>query len=190
MGPESLNFLGVALPKAQLYLVLPFLFALWMAWIDVKTRRIPNYLILGSILSGLAYQLWFHGWAGLADGFLGICLGFVLLIFFYLKAGLGAGDVKALAALGAWLGPLQTLYLFIYMAFSGVLIIIGFLWWRGLLWGKIRRIYGNLTNFILLHTYSPAPHAEPTPTPEGERIPYALSIALGMACLCWHKFTN
>jgi prepilin peptidase CpaA len=190
MGPESLNFIGVALPKAQLYLVLPLLLALSMAWIDVKTKRIPNLLTLGSALAGLAYQLWFHGWAGLAAGFLGIGLGFVLLIFFYMKGGLGAGDVKALAALGAWLGPLQTLYLFIYMALSGVLIMIGFLWWRGLLWGKLRRIYGILTNFVLLHAYSPAPQSEPTPTPEGERMPYALSIALGMACLCWQRLIN
>ena len=115
----------------------------------------------------------------------------IFLIFFYLRGGLGAGDVKALAALGAWLGPLQTLYLFIYMAFSGVLIFVGFLWWRGLLWGKIRGIYGILVNFILLRPYSlEKPKSEPTPTPTGERIPYALSIALGMAFLCWHRFTN
>lgn len=190
MGPESLNFLGVALPKAQLYLVLPLLLALGMAWIDVKTNRIPNFLTIGSALAGLAYQLWFHGWAGLVDGFLGIGLGFILLIFFYMKAGLGAGDVKALAALGAWLGHLQTLFLFIYMGLSGVLIVIGFLWWRGLLWGKVWRFYGILKNFILLHAYSPAPKSKPTPTPEGERIPYALSIALGMAYLCWQKLIN
>lgn len=190
MASESLNFLGVALPKAHLYLVLPLLLACWMAWIDVKTKRIPNYLTLGSALAGLAYQLWFHGWAGMADGVLGIGLGFALIIFFYLRGGLGAGDVKALAALGAWLGPLQTLYLFIYMAFSGVLIIVGFLWWRGLLWGKIRRIYGVLENFILLRSYHSVPRPEPTPPLKSESMPYALSIALGMAFLCWHRFTN
>ena len=75
MASEFLNFLGVALPKAHLYLVLPLLLAGWMAWIDIKTYRIPNYLTLGTALAGLAYQLWFHGWAGLADGFLGIGLG-------------------------------------------------------------------------------------------------------------------
>lgn len=191
MASESLNFLGVALPKAHLYLVLPLLLAFWMAWTDIKTYRIPNYLTLGSALVGLVYQFWFHGWAGVADGFLGIGLGFALLIFFYSRRGLGAGDVKALAALGAWLGLSQTLYLFIYMAISGVLILVGFLWWRGLLWGKIRQVYGFLVNFILVRTYPPVPKSKTTPpTPKSESIPYSLSLALGMAILCWHRFTS
>jgi prepilin peptidase CpaA len=189
MASESLNFLGAALPKAHLYLVLPLMLACWMAWIDIKTYRIPNYLTLGSALAGLAYQLWFQGWAGVADGFLGIGMGFAMLIFFYLRGGLGAGDVKVLAALGAWLGPLQTLYLFIYMAFSGVLIIVVVLWWRGLLWGKIRQVYSFLMIFILLRSYPPVLQSETTPpNPKRERIPYSLSMALGMAFLCWQKF--
>ena len=191
MASESLNLLGVAWPKAHLYLALPLLLACWMAWNDIKTYRIPNYLTLGSGLGGLAYQLWVHGWVGLADGFLGIGLGLALLIFFYWRQGLGAGDVKALAALGAWLGPLQTAYLFIYMAFSGVVIIVAFLWWRGLLWSKIRQTYEFLVNLILVRTYHPVPQSETTPpTPKGERIPYSLAIALGMALLCWQRFTS
>jgi len=188
MASESLNFIGITLPKAHLHLALPLLLALWMAWIDMKTNRIPNYLTLGSALAGLAYQLWVHGWPGVAEGFLGIGLGFALLIFFYLKGGLGAGDVKALAALGAWLGPWQTFCLFVYMAFSGVLILVGFLWWRGLLWGKIRRLYGFLVNFILLGSFPSMPQSETAPTPESVRMPYALAIALGMALVCWQKF--
>ncbi len=194
MGTESLHLLGATLPKAQIYLVMPLLLALWMAWIDLKSNRIPNYLTLGCALAGLAYQLWAYGWTGLADGFLGLGLGFALLFVFYLMGGLGAGDVKALAALGAWLGPWQTLYLFIYMAFSGVLLIVCFLWWRGLLWGKLRKIYEFLLNLILLGSSPVKPQSETTPipkaTPKGERMPYALAIALGMVFLCWQKFTG
>ena len=144
MSSESFNVIGLSFSKVQLNLVLPLLFALWMAWHDARTNRIPNYLTLGGVLAGLGYQLGLHGWTGLADGFWGMCLGFALLILFYWKGGLGAGDVKALAALGAWLGPLQMIYLFIYMAFSGVILIVFFLWWRGLLWGKIRQLWAFL----------------------------------------------
>jgi len=106
MSSESLTFVQVySLLKAQLNLIFPFLLALLMAWMDIKTHRIPNYLTFGCALAGLGYQLGFHGLTGLADGFLGMALGLALLIFFYLKGGMGAGDVKALAALGAWLGP-------------------------------------------------------------------------------------
>jgi prepilin peptidase CpaA len=137
-----LDSIGSSLPKAQLTLVVPLLIALAMAWIDMRTNRIPNYLTLGCALSGLGYQLGFSGWTGLADGFLGMVVGFALLIFFYWKQGLGAGDVKALAALGAWMGPQQTIYLAIYMAISGLFLAVFFLWRRGLLGAKLRQFRG------------------------------------------------
>jgi len=190
MDSEFLNFIGLGLPKARLNMILPFLLSLWMAWSDIKTKRIPNYLVLGVALAGLAYQLGFRGWTGLADGFWGIGLGFALLIFFYWKGGLGAGDVKAFAALGAWLGPLQTIYLFIFTAISGVPVMAGFLWWRGVLWGKIRQTLISLVNLVLLRPHPSMPRSEATPPPEAEGIPYAISMALGMALLCWHDLTG
>ena len=96
-------------------LLLPLLLSLWMAWGDIRTQRIPNYLSLGTAVAGLGFQLGCHGWGGLWSGFLGLVLGFGLLLIPYLLKGMGAGDVKALAALGAWLGPRNTLFLFIYM---------------------------------------------------------------------------
>ncbi|MBW1991120.1 MAG: prepilin peptidase, partial [Deltaproteobacteria bacterium] len=96
---------------AHLHLVLPLALALVMAGWDFCTRRIPNFLTLGGALAGLVFQAAAHGLSGLAQGFLGLALGLGLLLPFYWKAGLGAGDVKALAALGTWLGPLTTLYL-------------------------------------------------------------------------------
>ncbi len=195
MGLDSafLNSIGLALPKARLDLILPFLLALVMAWSDIKTNRIPNYLTLGVALAGLAYQTGSRGWAGLADGFLGMCLGFALLIFFYWRRDLGAGDVKALAALGAWLGPMQTVYLFIATAFSGLLVLVGFLWWRGVLWGKIRRTLATLVNLVLLRPHPsipPMPRANAPANPETDRIPYVTAMALGMAIICWHGFTS
>lgn len=184
MSAESFNFIGINFSKVQINLVLPLLFALWMAWHDVRTNRIPNYLTLGGVLAGLGYQLGSYGWTGLANGFLGMCLGFALLILFYWKGGLGAGDVKALAALGAWLGPLQTLFLFIYMAFSGIILIVFFLWWRGLLWGQIRRLWSVLLNRLLTRGYGSMPPSASTPGPESSGIPYAVAMAMGMVILC------
>ena len=95
--------------RENAYLIPPLVLACWMAWGDAHTRRIPNYLTLLAALSGLGFQFGAHGWPGLGQGLLGLCGGFVLMIGFYLKGGMGAGDIKALAALGAWLGPLATL---------------------------------------------------------------------------------
>ncbi len=183
-----LDIIGSSLPKAQLYLVAPLLIALVMAWMDMRTNRIPNYLNLGCALAGLGYQLGFSGWSGLGEGLLGMALGFGLLIFFYWKRGLGAGDVKALAALGAWLGPRQTFYLFIYMAISGVLVVVFFLWRRGVLGAKIRQLWGFLVNWVLLRPHASMAPPAAAPASPGEGIPYALALALGMVILCGSKF--
>ena len=119
-------------------LLLPFLIAVWISWGDLRTRKIPNYLTFGAALAGLAFNFIFAGWGGLADGVLGLFLGFGLLILPYILGGMGAGDVKALAALGAWLGPKGTLYLFIYMGLAGGVMALAVLAWNGILWQKIR----------------------------------------------------
>ncbi len=85
-------------------LVFPLLLSLGMAGWDLSSGRIPNYLTFGGALAGLGFQLGFHGLPGLLDGLAGLGLGFILLLVPYLLGGMGAGDVKASAALGAWLG--------------------------------------------------------------------------------------
>jgi prepilin peptidase CpaA len=163
-------------------LLLPLLLSIWMAWGDIRTQRIPNYLTLGTAVAGLGFQLGFFGWAGLWSGFLGLALGFGLLIMPYLLRGMGAGDVKALAALGAWLGPQHTFFLFLYMGICGGLLILLVLGWRGVLWSYLRQVW----NYLRRWGRGPAPGT----TPPGEslpqqKIPYAVAMALGMAVLYW-----
>ncbi len=173
--------------KANAHLIVPLVLACWMAWGDVRTRRIPNYLTLGTALAGLGYQFGAHGWHGLGQGVLGLALGFALLICFYLKGGMGAGDVKALAALGAWLGPVSTLYLFIYMGLAGVPLIFFFLWQRGEIQAKFREWRTAISNRILLYRQSTS-SAEAARPANADGLPYAVALALGMFFLCWRGF--
>ncbi len=170
--------------KTHGYLILPLFLACWMAWGDVRTRRIPNYLTLVTALSGLGFQVGAHGWSGLSQGLLGLGVGFALMILLYLKGGMGAGDVKALAALGAWLGPLSTLFLFIYMALAGLPLIFFYLWRRGELTIKARQWWAVLVNWILLRS-QPSSSALPPAPAKSEGLPYAVAMALGMVLLCW-----
>jgi prepilin peptidase CpaA len=163
-------------------LLFPLLLSIWMAWGDVRTQRIPNYLTLGTAMAGLGFQLGFHGWGGLWSGFLGLALGFGLLIGPYLLRGMGAGDVKALAALGAWLGPKQTFFLFIYMGICGGGLILLVLLWRGVLWSQMRQGWAAFLG--LWRRRAPDAETPPRPLPK-EKIPYALALALGMAVLYW-----
>jgi len=162
-------------------LILPLVLVLWIAWGDVKTRRIPNYLTLGTAVTGLAYNFAFHGWAGLQSGSLGILLGFGLLIIFYYWGGVGAGDVKALAALGAWLGPPLTLAFFCYMGVAGGILTLGFLCWKGMLRQQTRQIWAGLLNRVLCRPHALQVPAAPPPVAEG--IPYGVAMALGMVVL-------
>ncbi len=134
---------------ARADLLLPLLISLAIAWADLRTRRIPNYLTLGGAAAGMGYQLGYHGWPGLADSLAGLILGLALLLFPYWKGGMGGGDVKALAAMGAWLGVKRTFFLFIYMGLSGGLIILVVLWRRGLLRTMARQGWVFLVNLLL-----------------------------------------
>jgi len=162
-------------------LALPLVLSCWIAWGDIKTHRIPNYLTFATALTGLAYALIFHGWAGLLDGSLGLVLGFGLLFLPYLWGGMGAGDVKALAALGAWVGAERILFLFCYMGIAGGVIALGVLGWKGLLWEKMRQGWVTLWNLILCRPDGVA--LPPPPVQETPGIPYGVAIALGMVAL-------
>ena len=162
-------------------LVLPLALTLWIAWGDLKTRRIPNYLTLGTALAGLAYNSFNHGLPGLANGVLGMLLGFAFLILPYLWGGMGAGDVKALAALGAWLGPQLTVFLFCYMGMAGGLMALGCLLWQGIFWEKVKQGWIFLVNLVLCRPDGLAKTPPPSQLTEG--IPYGVAIAVGMVVL-------
>ena len=171
--------------EARSFLIAPLLFALWIAGGDIKSKRIPNYLTLAAALSGLACRGVCQGFSGLLDGFLGLFLGFALLVLPYGLGGMGAGDVKALAALGAWLGPKSTFWLFLYMGVAGGVLALGLLCWRGLLWQKLRQAGVLVVNWILSQRF---PASSPATSPAGADepgIPYGVALATGMLIVFW-----
>jgi prepilin peptidase CpaA len=160
----------------------PLLLATVMAVGDVRTRRIPNYLTLGGALAGLLFQTIVSGWPGLLQAAGGLAIGFALMLPFYILAGMGAGDVKAMAALGAWLTPRTSLALFCYMALAGGIVALGMLIWRRDLW-RLRRGWDFLVNLVLTQGRGMVSQVEsPTQAPAGT-MPYGVAIALGMATL-------
>ena len=103
--------------------------ALIAAVTDARTGKIPNWLTFGSL--GLAL-LWHAGlWQGkyTAEALLGLLAGgFIPLVSFLWSRGraIGGGDVKLLAALGAWLGP----ELVLHATVSGLLLILLYALWK------------------------------------------------------------
>jgi prepilin peptidase CpaA len=80
---------------------------------DVWKFKIHNALTLPLLVTGLVYHAAVGGRAGLATSLLGVLFGFGVLLAFYVVGGMGAGDVKLMAAIGAWLGMPLTFYVFI-----------------------------------------------------------------------------
>ncbi|NLB34787.1 MAG: hypothetical protein GX817_03080 [Elusimicrobia bacterium] len=104
---------------------------LYCIYTDLRWRKIFNYVTFPGIILGLGLNLIMHGASGLAIAFLGMLTGGAIIFLMYLAGGVGAGDVKYLAASGALMGPSfifrATLYgiigggifVVLYMLFSG-----------------------------------------------------------------------
>ncbi|MEJ2069057.1 MAG: hypothetical protein P8X58_01400 [Syntrophobacterales bacterium] len=60
--------------KSNVQVILLLALACWMAWGNVRRRRIPNYLTPGTALAGLGFQFGTQGWYGLGQGLLGLGL--------------------------------------------------------------------------------------------------------------------
>ena len=72
---------------------------------DLATRRIPNVLTFGAALAGFFVHGYIAGWSGAESSLAGWAVGVLFFFPMFALGGMGAGDVKLLAAVGAWLGP-------------------------------------------------------------------------------------
>ena len=96
---------------------------------DLRRHRIPNTLTLAGLLCALSLQLITSGLAGLGAGVLGALVGTACFLPFWLLRGMGAGDVKLLAAVGAFLGPHGAFYAAMFSLIAGGLTAIGYVMW-------------------------------------------------------------
>ena len=115
----------------------------YACWRDLRSNRIPNWLNAALVLSGLFVHGWLSGWTGIQQSFLGLLTGFSLLIVLWLMRAMGAGDVKYMAALGAWLGPEMTLYAALAGILVGGVISLGMVAYRRA-WGRFANNMGLL----------------------------------------------
>jgi prepilin peptidase CpaA len=152
-------------------------------WFDIRTRRIPNLLTFGGAAVALGYALVTGGWAGLGISALGWLAGAALFLPFFVLGGMGAGDVKLVACLGAWLGPWTAVYVDLYAAIAGGVMALAL----ALGTGYLRKA---LTNVWLLLAHWRVAGIRPLPEltlegARGPRLPYALPIAAGAVAAIW-----
>ena len=101
------------------------------AVIDGLKLKVPNWLTFHFAALGLIYCGYQGGSAGLVWSLEGAALGLALLLPLYAIGGMGAGDVKLLAGVGAWVGPALTLQAFVATALVGGVMALAMVAWSG-----------------------------------------------------------
>ncbi|HYN80364.1 MAG TPA: prepilin peptidase [Gemmatimonadaceae bacterium] len=155
------------------------LLLVYAAYGDVRTRRIPNRLIIAVALPGILFSVAFASVGpGLLHSVEGFGVGLLCWLPFYIAGWLGAGDVKLFAAAGLWLGPLRTLEAAVIAALvGGVLAVV----WMVVIYG-MRRSASTLSLAVSLPSILAT-----TPSPERARrtLPYGVALAIGALSAGW-----
>jgi prepilin peptidase CpaA len=151
--------------------------------VDVRTRRIPNLLTFGAALGGLLIQILASGLQGALAAAGGWLVGTLLFLPFFLLRGMGGGDVKLLAGIGAWLGPADTVWLAAYSALAGGALGVVVALAHGYLRTALQNVY-------LMLTYWRSAGIRPVPnltldSSKTPRLAYAIPIFAGTVMTLW-----
>jgi len=133
---------------------------------DLRTRRVPNWLVFPFLGEGIVVSPWRHDWDGISRSFwrpvdwsiyrqgfwpgtlnnfnwhgleqsiAGMGLSLLIYGFLFWLGGMGAGDVKLCAAIGAWVGPVQMFWAMVFSSLAGGLMV--------LCWIAYRKIFRKL----------------------------------------------
>mgnify|MGYP001175631313 CR=1 FL=1 len=152
--------------------------------IDLLQHRIPNLLCICVLGLGITMQSYSAGWEGAITAASGSVTGLLLFLPLYLFKGMGAGDVKMMASLGALFGPFNTLIAAAFALVIGGLLAMIYLLLRLFLfldWGKAVHVLKSFLTSIRLLAYTRQyfPPENDIAELASMRFPYALAIAGG-----------
>jgi prepilin peptidase CpaA len=139
---------------------------------DLRSRRIPNSLVLPFLIVGILSAVMAHGWSGLGQSVMGVLLAVAALGVFCVLGGMGMGDLKLGAAVGAWIGPSQLLIALVMTSLAGGVMALGWALYGGFLREVLRSTVGLVIDRERRKTLTLA-------NPAARKMPYAPAIALG-----------
>ena len=150
---------------------------------DLHSRRIPNWLTFGAAALAFAFHYSGAGQAGVQHAASGWITGLFLFMPLFLLGGMGAGDVKLLGALGAWLGPEAAFWMAIYCSMTGGVLAVVLALRHNYLLTAIRNLK-FLGKFWWLSGLRPMPSLT-LERGTGPRLAYAVPIFLGTVMTIW-----
>jgi prepilin peptidase CpaA len=153
---------------------------------DLRSRRIPNWLVFPYLIAGIVVSPLRHdwhgnshgfGWHGLGQSLAGFGLGLLINGIPFLMGWTGGGDVKLCAAIGAWVGPEQLFWSIFFTALAGGIMALAWMgyssFFKGMFTSVGDSIFGGKQRGLELQ---PAmAHASPV----SRKMPYAPAIAIG-----------
>jgi len=152
---------------------------------DLRTRRIPNVLTFSAVAAALLFHLINGGMSAAGWSLAGALLGAGLFFPMFALRGMGAGDVKLLAAVGAWLGPSQVAVAALATSLAGGVIAIVVALGHGYLKAAALNLWMLLTHWRV-NGIRPVEHVTLQGT-RGPRLAYAFPIAIGTVVTLWLK---
>lgn len=156
------------------------------AVIDGYELRVPNWITYPMVLSGLIYSMVFaqahHGmpwYEGLGWSLAGVAVGLLTLLPLYAIGGMGAGDVKLMAGIGAWVHVTHTLWAFAYTGIIGAVLAVLMVWYRGA-WDKHSGQFWMILNEIMtIKDPEELSKIAANRKPSMYLLPYGIPIAMG-----------
>jgi prepilin peptidase CpaA len=156
----------------------PTMFVLAVAtFTDLRSRRIPNWLVLPFLVAGICISGWMHGWHGIGQSLCGLGLGALTFGILAFMGGMGMGDVKLFAAIGAWIGPSQLLIAMVLTSMIGGVMAICWAISGGFL-GELFKGTGDIILGVRERGLRPHPELV-LENPLARKMPYAPAIAIG-----------
>lgn len=169
-------------------------------YFDLKIRKVPNKITAPIALTGLMISLVGSGYQGLLFSVIGMIFGLLIFIIPYLMGGMGAGDVKLMASIGALMGWEFTMRTALGAALSGGLMVILYMAYKKKLGNTLLKALGILivpiAKSIYKKTFSPKlerviHYFEQKKTSSTSiYIPYAVAIATGSMLVLFGAFGN
>ena len=150
---------------------------------DLSARRVPNLLTFGAAAAALLYHTIEGGPSGVGLALAGWLIGAAMFFPVFALGGMGAGDVKLVAALGAWLGALGAVQIALGSAIAGGLLAVLVSWRAGYLATAGRNVVRLGTHWGE-HGMKPMPGLTLADGP-GPRLAYAVPIFIGTLGALW-----
>ncbi len=153
---------------------------------DIAWHRIPNTLLLPALILAVALQATGSGLDGVLTGAAGLVVGLAFLMPLYAMGGMGAGDVKLLGVVGAFLGPWGVFVAGIATLIAGAVLGMGFIAWRSIRPVLAYQAWKLAQSYYACDTRAPAPLILVAPI-RGSGFAYAPAIAAGAVFVMWQQ---